>query len=61
MKTTRKLILDGESYEAALIIVGMLEEAEEQCECIVKDVLNEAIDEYESRYYPIDVEVDDDQ
>ena len=61
MKTTRKLILDGESYEAALIIVGMLEESEERDECIVKDVLNEAIDEYESRCYPIDVEVDDDQ
>ena len=59
MKTTRKLILDGESYEAALIIVGMLEEAEERDECIVKDVLNEAIDEYESRYYPIEVTDDE--
>ena len=61
MKSTRKLILDGESYEAALVIIALLEEAEERDECIVMDVLNEAIDEYESRCYPIDVEVDDDE
>ena len=55
MKSTRKLYLDGETYEAALVIIALLEEAEERDEVIVKDVLTEAIDEYESRCYPIEV------
>ena len=61
MVTKRKLRLDGETYEAALVIIALLEEAEDRDECIALDVLSEAIDEYESRCYPIDVEVDDDE